>query len=123
MRFLFASVHSPSSLFSLAAMDDDAITTALGAQLLLERTAAFGSLLATLWPELLQLSVPAKVVLATIGEKRNGRIFDFLMGRHRFSPSTSFLLLNSFSFPLLLNKKTKQKQPCSPSSWSSACSG
>ena len=39
---------------------------------LLERAAALGSLLMTLWPELLQLSVPAKVLLATIGEKTKG---------------------------------------------------
>jgi len=48
-------------------MDNEAFTSALGAQL--ERAAALRSLLATLWPELLQLSVPAKVVLATIGEE------------------------------------------------------
>ena len=54
--------------FSLAVlMDEEAITAAFGAPLL-ERAVALGSLLSTLWPDLLQLSVPAKLVLATIGE-------------------------------------------------------
>ena len=48
-------------------MDEEAITAAFGAPLL-ERAVALGSLLSTLWPDLLQLSVPAKLVLATIGE-------------------------------------------------------
>ena len=50
-------------------MDEEAFEAALGAPLL-ERAAALGRLL---WPEILQLSVPAKVLLATIGEKRDGR--------------------------------------------------
>ena len=81
------STFSLSTLFPSPAMDDDrgehlaseALTAALGAPLL-ERAAALGSLISTLWPELLQLSGPAKVSLATIGEgeeKRIGSISDF----------------------------------------------
>jgi hypothetical protein len=60
-----------ASLFHTLAKMEEASEAALEAPLL-ERAAALGSLLMTLWPELLQLSVPAKVLLATIGEKTKG---------------------------------------------------
>lgn len=110
-----------ASLFHTLAKMEEASEAALEAPLL-ERAAALGSLLMTLWPELLQLSVPAKVLLATIGEKTKGE--KERMERERESTFDCFDGTIIFSQPLdLLPLKKKKRQPCSPSSWSSACSG
>lgn len=93
-----------ASLFHTLAKMEEASEAALEAPLL-ERAAALGSLLMTLWPELLQLSVPAKVLLATIGEKTKGE-------KERMERERALLIVlmaPSFSLNLSTSSPSKKK--------------
>ena len=107
------------SFLSLGDEREEAMMSAAFGGPVLERAAALRTLLSTLWPEFLQLAVPARAAVAAIGEeeeneKKANDTFGFVGGsRNATSISTLSLDLNL----------PQTKQSSSRSSLSSASSG